>query len=258
MSEHMFGATDSADSAGQPWAGRSFEPNPHASDDGSAPAELAAAQAAFHSGTGSIAAVVDALRSARLLIPLVAEAGDLGETAEGLTVDKTQELSIVTVASPDGRTALPVFSSVDAMRSWNPDARPVPADGVRAALAAAGEGTPIIVLDPATPHQLAIRRPAIWAIAKGEPWQPAHLDPRIAEIVDAERPPAVRGVRLRTADERSQLAGADLEVELILDPGLDKAGLNALLEQLTSAWLADPYFAEQVDQLGLKVSPATT
>ena len=47
--KHMFGSSDHADSAGQPWAGRSFEPNAFASDDGSAPAEFVAAMAEFRS-----------------------------------------------------------------------------------------------------------------------------------------------------------------------------------------------------------------
>ena len=67
-----------ADSAGVPWEGRSFESNPHAGDDGSADAALLAALEAFHAGSGDAVAIVDAYRDARLLIPLVAEAGDVG------------------------------------------------------------------------------------------------------------------------------------------------------------------------------------
>ena len=92
-----------ADSAGVPWEGRSFEPNPHSGDDGSADTTLLAALEAFHAGTGDAVAIVDAYREARLLIPLVAEAGDVGIAPSGHTVDKTQELSIVTVAAPGGR-----------------------------------------------------------------------------------------------------------------------------------------------------------
>lgn len=256
---HMFGSTDQADSAGQPWAGRSFEANPHAYDNGAAPAELAAAVGAFHAGDAELDAVVEAFRTARLLIPLVAEAGDIGETDDGRIVDKTQELAIVTVATPDGRTALPVFSSVDAMAAWNPQARPVPADGVRVALAAAGEGTPLVILDPGSPTHLVLRRPALWAIAKSEPWVPAHLNEQLGRVVHASvlEEPSVRGVTLGTADPDAQLAGAELEIELLLDPGLDADALNALLERMASRWYADPSFAEQVDQIGLKVVPAS-
>ena len=91
-----------ADSAGVPWEGRSFQPNPHSGDDGSADPALLAALTAFHAGEGDAAAVVDAYRTARLLIPLVAEKGEEGVSPTGLTVDKTQELSIVTVAAQAG------------------------------------------------------------------------------------------------------------------------------------------------------------
>ncbi|HLP23475.1 MAG TPA: SseB family protein [Microbacteriaceae bacterium] len=257
MSEaRLFGSSDAADSAGQPWAGRSFDENRHASDDGSSPEDLVAAVAAFRAGNEHFDAVVDAVRHARLLVPLIAVAGETGLTADGLVVDKTQELSIVTVATPDGRTALPLFSSVDAMRGWNPEARPVPTDGVRAALAAAGEGTPIIILDPGSPGQVAIRRPAVWAIAKSHPWRPPHLDPDIQDVIAGALEPQVRGFSLRTADPRAQLAGADLEVELVLDPGLDRGDLGLLLQRVTAAWFAVDVFAERVDQLGLKVVPA--
>ena len=113
-----------ADSAGQPWAGRSFDENSHSSDDGSAPPALSAALARFRAGELGQAGVVDALREARLLIPLVAHLGEAGENEHGHTIDKSQELSIVTVAGPDGRNVLPVFSSVAAMSTWNPQARP--------------------------------------------------------------------------------------------------------------------------------------
>ena len=42
---------------------------------------------------------------------------------------------------------LPAFTSVDTMRAWDPAARPIPASGERVALAAAGEGTDLVVLD---------------------------------------------------------------------------------------------------------------
>ena len=121
------------DSAGVPWAGRSFQPNPHAADDGRAPEALAAAVRRFRSGEGGQAEVVAAFGGSRLLIPLLADLGDGGaELGEhGLPVDKSQELSIVTVEGPDGRRVLPVFASVEAMSAWNPVARPVPPAAVR-------------------------------------------------------------------------------------------------------------------------------
>src|SRR5690606_61613 len=132
------------DSAGQPWAGRSFGETPFAQDDGSAPAAFVQAIAAFHAGRAGVADVVEAIRDIRLLIPLVASLGESGENQHGVTVDKSADLAIVTVAGPDGRTVMPVFSSVATMQAWNPAARPVPADAVRVALAAADEATDLV------------------------------------------------------------------------------------------------------------------
>ena len=89
-----------ADSAGVPWAGRSFEPNPHSADDGRAPEALAAALRRFRSGDGGQGDVVAEFARACLLILLLAELGDGGSElgAHGLDVDKSQELSIVIVA----------------------------------------------------------------------------------------------------------------------------------------------------------------
>ena len=65
-----------ADSAGVPWAGRSFEPNSWAGDNGQADEALVASIHALASGEGSNEQVVAALSGARVLIPLLAELGE--------------------------------------------------------------------------------------------------------------------------------------------------------------------------------------
>ena len=122
-----------SDSAGTPWSGRAFDVNNFAGDDGSAPAALISAIAKFHSGEALAEDVVDAIRESRLLIPLLADLGESEIGSHGQKVDKSAELSIVTVATPDDQNGLPVFSSVAAMQKWNPIARPVPADARRVA-----------------------------------------------------------------------------------------------------------------------------
>ena len=71
------------DSAGVPWEGRSFESNPHAGDDGSADPALLDALLRFRAGEGAQSEVVDAFRTARVLIPLVAEKGEEGVAPSG-------------------------------------------------------------------------------------------------------------------------------------------------------------------------------
>lgn len=244
-----------ADSAGVPWEGRSFEPNPHSGDDGSADPALLAALTAFRSGDGDAVAVVDAYRSARLLIPLLAEKGDEGIGPTGLRVDKTQELSIVTVAAPDGRRVLPVFSSVQSMSRWDASARPVPADGVRTALAAAADDTDLIVLDPGSDTEFVLRRPAVWAVGQGEPWEPAVSSPEVftglQQSIGAEL--AVLDLSVAPGDPDARMRGPELIVRLHLIDGLEKAELDAVLARLAARWAADDRIAVLVDSLTVKL-----
>ncbi|MGO4534017.1 SseB family protein [Leifsonia sp. 2MCAF36] len=248
-------AASLADSAGQVWQGREFDDNPFGDDDGSAPAALLGAFAAFRAGEAGAESVVDALRGSRLLIPLVAELGEEGANEVGMLVDKTQELSIVTVAGPDGRTVQPVFSSVTAMQAWNPAARPVPAEGRRVALAAASEGTELIVLDPTSETEFVLRRPAVWAVAQGTPWVPCHRDPAVAEAFRASIASelGVHGVALLSGDPLSRLAGEELVVRLALAAGLTREELDAILARLAQRWAADDVIATRVDSLRVQL-----
>ena len=244
-----------ADSAGVPFEGRAFHPNPAAGDDGTAPPKLLEAIRRFKAKELGIADVVAALHGERLLIPLVAVRGDEGVGAHGQTVDKTQELSIVTVAGPDGRAVLPAFTSAAAMKTWNPDARPIPIEATRVALAVASEGTQLIIIDPKSPTELVIRHPAFRALATGEPWTPCFDDEAVLDrfLAAAADEPAVRAIQLAPGDPSARLAGAELLVQLTLDAGLDQPALDALLTRLRTAWAADEFIATHVDSVALRV-----
>lgn len=243
------------DSAGVPWEGRSFESNPHAADDGSADPALLDALLRFRAGEAGQAEVVDAFRAARVLIPLIAEKGDEGIGPTGLAVDKTQELSIVTVAAPDGRTVQPVFSSVAAMQKWDPSARPIPVESVRVALSASSEQTDLIVLDPTSQTEFVIRRPAVWAIAQGERWEPSFLSTEVytalQESVAHEL--AVIDVAVAAGDPDARLQGPELIVILELVDGLERETLDAVLSRLAQRWAADDRIAVLADSLTVKL-----
>lgn len=245
-----------ADSAGVPWEGRHFEHNESSDDDGSAPEKLIEAIRRFHAGDLGEAEVVDALREERLLIPLVAQLGAGGVDEHG--GEKSQELSIVTVEGPDGRTVLPAFTSVEAMATWNPSARPVPATAGRVALAAASEDTDLVVLDPMSATEYVIRRPALWALAQSRPWTPSYLDPEVlSAFMDAAAlEPAVVAVQLAPGDPAARLAGPELLVQLALAPGLDRDALDAVLARLQSRWSASELIAARVDSLRIQLVPA--
>ncbi len=244
-----------ADSAGIPFEGRQFHANPSVDDDGSADPGLVDAVLRFRAGEVGMPEVVAALRAARLLVPLVTEAGDEGIGPHGQRVDKTQELALVTVSGPDGRTVLPVFSSVDAMRTWNPLARPIPVDAPRAALAAASDGVGAIVLDPGSSTEFALRRTGFEALATGEPFTPCFADPAVlgAFLAASAEEPVVRAVQLAPGDPEARLAGAELVVQLTLDDGLDRPALDALLARLGNAWAASALVAERVDSIAVRL-----
>lgn len=244
-----------ADSAGQPWQGRHFEPNSHTDDDGSAPALYLAARDAFRRGEVTLTAFVDVVRECRFLIPLVAVAGETGHSATGAVIDKSQELSIITVAGPDGRAVLPVFSSVDAMTRWRPDARPVPADAVRVALAAASEGTDRVVIDARSgSDEVVLPRPAVWAIAQQETWLPAVDDDGVLEAIarPAAAHPQIWAVSLVAGDPLARGAGAEVLVRLAIEPGLDAERLRSMIASLSEAWAQDATVARRIDSLSVQ------
>jgi hypothetical protein len=243
------------DSAGVPWEGRSFHPNADADDDGTAPPRVIEAIRRFGAGELGASEVIEALHTARLLLPLLANRGDEGIGAHGQLVDKTQELSLVTAAGPDGRPVLPAFTSVDTMREWNSAARPIPIAVPRIALAVAAEGTPLIVIDPGTPTMFVARRPSFRALATGETWVPSFEDPVVLQaFLDASSSEAaLLALQLAPGDPTARLTGAELLVQLSIQDGLPQADLDATIARLGEAWAADPMIAERVDSIGVVV-----
>lgn len=247
-----------SDSAGVPWTGRVFEQNNFTNDDGSAPPQLIAAISDFRIGRTGSANVIDAFRVSRLLIPLMANLGEGGEGAHGLAVDKSAELSIVTVEGPDGYNVLPVFSSVATMSAWHSDARPVPADGTRVALAAASENTTRVVLDPGSETEFAIRRPALEAIAKQEAWLPPDQDQIVLDSFQEalERVAEVVSFEITYADPKYLLHAAELELTVRLVSGLNSESLEMTLKRIGEAIAASEIIAQRVDSLRLKLAQA--
>lgn len=115
-------------------------------DDGSIDPMLATAFASFDA-TADPTAILGALGSVRVFVPVIALLGDT--PADG---DKDADMAAVLMTGADGRKALLAFSSVEAMASWDPQARPVPIYAHDAALAAIDEGATAMLLDLGSPH----------------------------------------------------------------------------------------------------------
>jgi hypothetical protein len=257
---------DPADSAGQSWAGRSFEPNAFAADDGSTPVAYAEALAAFRAlpedaaeHAAAHSSLIDAMRTSRFLIPLVAEAGDEGLNAEGLRVDKTQELAVVHVEGPDGQTVLPIFSSVAAMAAWRADARPVPADGLRAAASALLDNCDWVVIDATSDTEIVLRRPTLRAIAAQEAWIPPHVDPEVAADVGiaVSGDARISAFTLATGDPQATGLGPDLIILVSLEPGLSSQDFTQLLADFSTRLGESNTLTERVDNLLVRVKPST-
>jgi hypothetical protein len=97
---------------------------------------------------GDDAAVLAVYGDVRVFVPIVAI---LGERATDGT-DKTADMAAVFMTGSDGRKALLTFSSVEALQTWNPLARPVPVWGREAARAALDEGASALLLDLGSDH----------------------------------------------------------------------------------------------------------
>jgi len=223
-------------------------------DDGSADPRLAGVLAGHAAGTASLADVVAALGSARVLVPVLAELEVAEETPAGHVVDKEASAGVVALEAPDGRRALPVFSSVDTMRTWRSDARPVPVEAARAALSAVSEDWALLVVDPAGPFTVLVPRPAVWALARGRSWSPAVSDGVVArDVVEAVRVAAepvahVLGVGAEPGRR------AEVAVALTLDAGLDRENLDRTLAAVNARLAASDVIGERVDSLELRIS----
>ena len=241
-------------------AGRELPPTSRfAGDDGTVDPRVAAALAAHAAGRADVADVVAALAHARVLAPVLAEleaAESVQHGGHAHTVDKEASAGIVALQAPDGRTALPVFTSVDAMRAWRADARPVPTDAPRAALSAVSEGWELVVVDPGGPVTVLLPRPAVWALAQGVAWRPAVRGGVVDDDVRAAVAGAARGIAAVVSAEATPGSRAEVAVVLTLVAGLDRAGLDAVLARVNAALAADETVAQRVDSLELRLRPA--
>lgn len=241
-----------------------------------------------------LADVVRALAGTRVLVPVLAEA-EATETVEvhghAHTVDRQASAGIVALQAPDGRTALPVFSSVAAMTAWRADARPVPTEIARAALSAVDEGWELLVLDPGGPVTVLIPRPAVWALAQQTDWAPAvtgtgtgsAVAPEVRDAVRAAitavvavgaPAPAVaapeqprrwwrRGTPAAAAPTTEHPAirdltvvpgdRAELSVDLHLVPGLDRSTVDAVLRAVGAALAGSETVTRRVDSVQVRL-----
>ncbi|MEO6413000.1 MAG: SseB family protein [Pedococcus sp.] len=237
----------SHDSAGVPFGGRELSSTGFDGDTGAADPVLVAALAELHDEVALMAAV----SAARLLVPIVAEPVSLDDSGQH-TVEKQTDMAAVTLVAPDGTRALPVFSSMAAITTWDPEARPVPVTAARAAQAAVSERCDVMVVDLAGPRTVALRPSMVWALAQQRDWLPAHEDETVRRAVAA----AVREQESVLAHEIGPGAPGEgvLRVTLRLVPGLDTATVQAVATAVGERLATDGEIRARIDGLAFSIS----
>jgi hypothetical protein len=231
--------------------GRELPPvSAFADDDGSADPVVATVLADHAAHRADLADVVAAIAGSRVLVPVLAH-----EAPQGVVDDpfaqREAETAVVGLQAPDGRTALPVFTSVTALAAWRADARPMPAEVPRAAASALAEGWPLMVVDPGGPVTVVLPRPAVQALAAGLAWYPAVRDGVVrADVRDAIVQAVAAVAAVHSVDVEPGRV-AEVAVIVGLAHGLDRHALDAVVAQVNERLAADPMVA-QVDSLELR------
>lgn len=158
---------------------RRLEGSAYVDDDGRADPALAAALLAYDEGSAPHPAVLAALVPARVVVPVVALLGEVGEGAVGadgraLATDKSSDMAAVLLTGADGRLALLAFTDLAALARWDPQARPVPVAAHLAAATAVQEKAHALVVDVAGPHTFVLSGDDLHRVAAG--WRPVQLD----------------------------------------------------------------------------------
>ena len=153
-----------------------------AGDTGAVPADVGAALASYADDPGTYAAALATLRTARLLVPVVALLGEVAIDEAGLAHDKSSDMAAVLLTGADGRTALLGFTGTEPLHRWRADARPVPVTAQVAARAALQEGAAALVVDVAGPVPFVVQGEDLVGLAAG--WRIA----RVGETTGWVRP----------------------------------------------------------------------
>jgi len=253
--EHEHGGP--VDSSGMPWAHRELSPSGFEDDDGTADPlvrEAAATVAADPTSAGE-RMLMARVAAARWLVPIVASGVDT-EVADGRRVDGHAEMAFVSLTAPDGQRALAVFSGLDSLAAWDPQARPVPVTADRAAQSAVSEGCDTMLLDLGSPHAVALRPSMVWALAMAREWLPAHEDPTVLAGVTAAvaLEPDVVAVDI---SDGTPVASGILRIALSLRAGLTPADVSALATRIGERIASDGELRARIDGVAFAVRAET-
>ncbi len=194
-----------------------------------------------------------AVARARLLVPVVAAPREVDDAGD-LLVEKSTDMAVVTLTSPDGQRALPVFSGLGALSAWDVSARPSPVSSSRAAQAAVFERCDVMVLDLGSSHQRELRPSMVWALAQQRAWLPAHTDPFVAQALS--RATVDEADVIGCVGEADPAGAGILRVVLSVRPGLDPAQVQALATRVGEQIATDGEARARIDGLAFTIRHA--
>lgn len=224
---------------------KTFRQNPFPNDDGSQPEEFTRAKAV--EPPERTPAVVRALVAGRVMVPVLPHAAPKDPMNPHAEDDETCEAPpSILVELPDGRHAMPAFTSITGLQAWNPSARPVLMYGSQAAQAAADQGDGLMVLDP-DDDAVLVPRPAVWALATGNEWVPAWADRELGAVAAAALAgiPGTRGVALVPGRQ------AEVAAVVLMEPGLERPAVEAAMNTAAQALSTHEVLRERIDSLEL-------
>jgi hypothetical protein len=236
------------------FAGKQLPVSRFAGDDGAADPRVREALADHAAGAVGIEVVQRALVDARLLIPAAAGLDRSARDARtGQRVDAESHLAVVDLVSPAGWRGLIAFTGLDSVRTWDPQARPVPTTAQEAARSAREDGRSVLVLDPAGPHRAALTGWPLLALAAGRlafaPFEDDEV--RDAVLAVALRVEGVTGLKVLPPVDDSG------DALVLLRLGADGPPVPAVLGRVAEGLRGDALLQQRCPGgLGVAVHPA--
>ena len=86
--------------------------------------------------------------------------------------------------SNDGRQAMPVFSCLDELMSWNQEARPLPLNATEFAQQTLIQGLDGLIIDIASNHKFVINGYMLSCLANGKEWRYPHQDREVLTFLE--------------------------------------------------------------------------
>lgn len=155
---------------GSPHGPRRIVESSFPDDTGAADPELAGSLAAWGADPADRSrhlAVLGALASGRLLVPVVAILGEVEHDDDGLAHDKSSDMAAVLMRSGSGRLGLLAFTGTESLAAWNREARPVPVPARVAARSAIQDEAEALVIDVAGPVTFVVEGDDLTGLAAG-------------------------------------------------------------------------------------------